>query len=86
VKFIHQLRDRFPSVQIVCLCPFSGDQGAGVLLGATELMKTDKRVHLLDTQMWLSPDEFFDGRHPNMFGSLHAAQRLSDELRPLLAP
>lgn len=85
IKFVRNLRARFPLAEIVAIGPFSGNHAEDVSQAVLQLNKDDKRVHFVETKGWLRPDDFKDHIHPNATGNLKVAWRVATILSPLLA-
>ena len=86
VRFVKNVRAKFPKAQIVALRMFGGGHFGEDTRKAVATINAggDARVHFLDTAGWLDPADFADGVHPNASGNLKAAMRLAPLLKPLL--
>jgi lysophospholipase L1-like esterase len=85
VGFVHNLRARFPRVQLVALRPFGGPYEAAIRRAVESLSTAgDARLHYIDTTGWLEKADFVDGVHPTQPGHMKVALRLAPLLRPLL--
>ena len=86
VRFVKNVRAKFPKAKIVALRMFGGGHFGEDTRKAVATINAggDARVHFLDTAGWLDPADFADGVHPNASGNLKAAMRLAPLLKPLL--
>ena len=83
-NFLGQVRAKLPKAELVGIRPFGGFLAGGVLAAVEAMNKAgDLKVHYVDTEGWLTKDDFSDGIHPTVAGHAKAAKRLAAALGPL---
>lgn len=86
-KFLRKVRTANPNADFVVMRTFCGKYAACTRQAVEALVKEgDQHLYFVDTTGWLTRSDFVkDGVHPSIAGSLKAAQRLLETLKPLLA-
>jgi lysophospholipase L1-like esterase len=85
--FVRAIREKFPRVSIFALRTFGGPYEKPARAAVDSIVRNgDSRLHYVDTAGWLQKDDFRDGIHPNVVGSLKAGRRLANVLDPLINP
>jgi hypothetical protein len=86
-RFLRKARTANPNADFVVMRTFCGKYADCTRQAVETLVKEgDQHLYYVDTTGWLTRSDFVkDGVHPSIAGSLKAAQRLLETLKPLLA-
>lgn len=85
-SFLDKLRSKYPSTHLAVMRPYSGIY-SGPLSTAVKQMSElgDTKVHYIDTEGWLSTEDYSDGIHTNAQGGAKVVNQLSPILKNILS-
>ena len=76
-EYIQKLRTAYPNAVIFVVSPFAGKHKDTLSAMVTTINATDENVIFIDTEGWVSAEDYFDGVHPTDAGSEKIARKMA---------